>query len=289
MTGPQSREHLNPPASNRGTDPSLEWSSIADFLQFWLQENPLSGPERQVFDTYYGSYLRRFSPYMRHHFAGQTREIGALIRSAREPRLLEVGAGCGTEALWFALLGAQVTALDVTAERLAVARARQQWLQRRMGRELNAQFLEMSLFDFEPESPFDLIWMEQTFHHLEPRKHLYGKLFSLLKPGGSIVICEVNAWNLLLQLQFFKQRGFKTKTTFIDAHGKRVEYGNERVTTSGALRRGLQRAGFKVTSIRPFRLLPNSAPPESWLPTEERIVAALPALSTHFNIVARRE
>jgi 2-polyprenyl-3-methyl-5-hydroxy-6-metoxy-1,4-benzoquinol methylase len=267
----------------------LQWHSIADFLQFWLRENPLTGAERQVFETYYGSYVRQFSSYVRHHFAGQTREISELIRAAGHPRLLEIGAGCGTEALWFALQGADVTALDVTTERLAVATARKQWLQHRLGRELSAKFQEMSVFDYEAETPFDLMWMEQTFHHLEPREKLFGKLFNLLKPGGSLVICEINAWNLLLQLQFFRQRGFKTKSTFLDSKGNRVEYGNERVTTSAALARGLRSAGFVVSSIRPFRLLPNSAPPERWLRTEEKIVELLPALSTHYILVAKRE
>jgi SAM-dependent methyltransferase len=275
-------------SSKSEVDRGLEWPTIADFLAFWLRENPLSGQERRVFEIYYGSYVRRFSPYMRHHFTDQTREISALIRSERRPRVLEIGAGCGTESLWFALLGAEVTALDVTGERLAVARARQEWLQQHLGHVLNARFVEMSLFDFEPETGFDLIWMEQTFHHLEPREQLYEKLLRLLKPGGSVVICEVNAWNVLLQAQFFLQRGFKTKTSFVDSHGKRVEYGNERVTTSAALRRGLERAGFTVNTVRPFRLLPNSNPPESWLRIEEKIVAAFPALSTHYIIVAKR-
>jgi SAM-dependent methyltransferase len=275
-------------ARDMDTQP-LQWKSIDDFLAYWLRENPLTGADREVFETYYGSYLRRFSPYTRHHFAGQTREIGALIRAADRPRLLEVGAGCGTEALWFTLQGARVTALDVTGERLAVARARQQWLEQRLGRKLDAQFVEMSLFNYQPAEPFDLIWMEQTFHHLEPREQLYGKLFGLLKPGGTMVICEVNAWNLLLQLQFFRQRGFKTITSFTDAQGNRIEYGNERVTTPGALSRGLRRAGFAVSAVRSFRLLPNSAPPESWLRIENAIVSAAPFLSTHYIVVAKRE
>lgn len=267
----------------------LAWDSIASFLSFWLSENPLDGADRKVFETYYGSYVRRFSPYMQKHFIDQTGEMAAFVSAGGRPRLLEIGAGCGTESLWFALLGADVTAIDVATDRLSVARARRDWLQQRLARKVSAEFLEMPLFDFAPSEPFDLIWMEQTFHHLEPREQVYAKLASLLKPGGRLAICEVNAWNAFLQLQFFMQRGFQTKTSFIDAQGRRIEYGNERVTTWSALARGLKQAGFTITSIRPFRLLPNSNPPVGWLKWERAIVRAIPWLSTHYTVVAEKK
>jgi hypothetical protein len=50
----------------------------------------------------------------------------------------------------------------------------------------------------------------------------------------------------------------------------------------------LERAGFRGTSIRPFRLLPNSSPPAAWLPVERAIVDALPLLSTHVNVISNR-
>lgn len=264
----------------------LAWDSISSFLNFWLQNNPLTGMERQVFNEYYTNYLRQFSPYVQHHFAAQTSEITAAIRARTRPRLLEVGAGCGTESLWFALLGADVTAVDLVAERLAVARARRDWLQQHLVRKLSAEFLEVSLFDFDTPRGFDLIWLEQTFHHLEPREQVYDKLFSLLDPNGTLFICECNAWNLPLQLHLLLRRGLKTKTYFVDAKGRRLEYGNERITTPSALRRGLESAGFEIKSTRPHRLLPTSNPPEAWLHLENSILKILPFLSTHFNIVA---
>jgi SAM-dependent methyltransferase len=269
------------------SDVRLTWDSISAFLLFWMRENPLTGAERQVFDRYYSSYRRRFGPYLQHHFAEQTREITAAIRAGGRPRLLEVGPGCGTESLWFALLGADVTAIDLAGDRLAVARARRDWLQRRLARVLPAEFVEGSLFDFTSPKAFDLIWMEQTFHHLEPRARVYGKLFDLLAPDGTLVISESNAWNPLMQLQLFMRRGFKTRTSFVDVQGRRIEYGNERITTPWALCRGLEAAGFAIRSVRPFRMLPNVVdPPERWLAMEDAILRRFPFLSTHFNIVA---
>jgi SAM-dependent methyltransferase len=268
------------------TTPPFE--SIAAFLDFWLRENPLEGEPRREFEAYYRSYLRRFSGYMQHHFVDQTREISALIRSTPRPRLLEIGSGCGTESLWFTLLGADVTGLDLAAGRLDVARARHVWLERHLGRPLNARFVEASVFDFSTSEPFDLVWMEQAYHHLEPRAQVFEKIRGLLKPGGAVVICEVNGWNPLLQAQFFLQRGWKTKTSFVDRNGRRIEYGNERITTPRALRQQLGSAGFEVQSLRHFRLLPNSAPPSGWLDFESAVLRRAPLLSTHFNTVAFR-
>ena len=265
-----------------------EWTSIDAFLDFWLKDNPLSGEERAVFDRYYASYLRTFSSYVRHHFANQSREIMTEIRSRGTPRVLEVGAGCGTESLWFALNGADVTAIDIATDRLGVARARLDWLNDRLGKTLHAKYVEASLFEYEPEQPFDLIWLELAFHHLEPRADVYTRLAQLLAPNGAVIISECNAWNLPMQLQFFLRRGFKTRTHFIDPRGRRIEYGNERITTPGALGRGLEKAGLRVRMVRPFRILPNSNPPASWLSIERTLVSSLPFLATHFNIVATK-
>lgn len=263
-----------------------DWPAISDFLSFWLKSNPLTGPERAVFDRYYGGYRRRFGPYLRHHFAEQTREVTAMVRARPGLRLLEVGAGCGTESLWFALQGADVTAIDLATDRLAVARARRDWLQARVAKPLRAEFVEQSLFGFEPARPFEVIWMEQTFHHIEPREEVFPKLFSLLSPGGTLVISESNAWNLPMQLQLFMRRGFKTKTFTVDPAGRKVPYGNERITTPQALANGLRGAGFRIEGIKAFRLLPNIDVAESWIPKERALLAAMPWLSTHFNVTA---
>ena len=263
-----------------------KWQNISSFLRFWLEDNPLSQPEKKTLDTYYTSYRKRFGPYIQHHYAEQTLEICAAIQELKDPMVLEVGTGCGTEALWFALLGARVTAIDLSVDRLAVARARRVWLHHSLGVSLNIEFCDTSLFDFSPTDGFDIIWMEQTFHHLEPRAEVYAKLFKLLKPGGSLFISESNAWNIFMQLQLFLRRGFKTKIHMQDPSGNLVQYGNERITTPFMLELGLKSAGFVVKKTRSFRLLPNSNPPAFWLVMEKLILNVFPFLSTHYNTIA---
>lgn len=127
-----------------------------------------------------------------------------------------------------------------------------------------------------------------TLHHLEPRPLVCRKVYELLRPGGRLVICEANGWNLLLRLQFFLRRGFKTKIFLTDPEGRRVEYGNERITTPFALCRGLRRAGLRIDSVQSFRLLPSMSPPSWWVGVDAAILSIAPFLSTHYTVVATK-
>ena len=110
------------------------FASIDAFLAWWLENQVLTEPQQSVFDGYYAGYRAKFGRYVRHHYSGQSDEICRLIESKSEPLLLEIGGGCGTEAIWFALRGARVVAIDVNAERLAVAKERQKIVEEGIGR-----------------------------------------------------------------------------------------------------------------------------------------------------------
>jgi 2-polyprenyl-3-methyl-5-hydroxy-6-metoxy-1,4-benzoquinol methylase len=267
-----------------------QWENIAEFLGFWLTGNPLVGEERREFETYYSSYCRSFGPYIRRHYADQTREVCRAIEksSARNPRVLEVGCGCGTESLWFAILGGDVTAIDVTASRLKVAEARASWLRSQMSASLSVQFKQESFIEYEPEAPYDVIWLEQAFHHLEPRSKVYERLFDMLSEDGVLVICETNAWNVAAQIEMFRLRGFRTHRTFVDVQGGVHPYGDERIVAPMFLRKGLRNVGFESVEVRSYRLFPNWNVPELLWPMEAWVVRVLPFLSTHFNVVARK-
>ena len=215
-----------------------------------------------MFDAYYVGYRGRFGRYIRHHYSDQSAEIAALIRSRQTPRLLEIGGGCGTEALWFALQGARVLAIDVNEERLAVARARKEVIERGIGRPLDIEFRFCSLFDLDAPAAFDLIWMEQAFHHVEPRDKIYSTIARLLAPEGHVVISEANGWNPLLQLVLFRKRGFQTIVDRTTADGQHILYGNERITIPSAMARGFEEAGIQQEAVRYFRALPNIAAAE---------------------------
>ena len=226
---------------------------------------------------------------MRDFYAGQIAEIEAIVRARPGLRLLEVGCGCGTESLWLALAGADVTGIDVKAARLAAAGRRAELLEGELGRPLPVRFRRTNLLDLPDDAVYDAVWMEQAFHHLEPREAVVGRLARLVAPGGHLVISEANGLNPLLQLQLLLRRGPRVVTTIRDEDGALIPYGNERVLTARALDRLLGRAGFRRLSIRHFRLFPNHPAFAPLGALERRAGARLPPLATHYNYVGVRE
>jgi SAM-dependent methyltransferase len=269
-------------------DFSSDFASIDAFLAWWLENPVLQEPHAAIFNGYYAGYRAKFGPYVRHHFRGQSEEICRLIAAESEPALLEIGGGCGTEALWFALRGARVLAVDVNAERLAVARARQRIVEAGIGRPLNLEFRFCSIFDLPREPAFDLIWMEQAFHHVEPRDELYTTIARLLKPAGRVVISEANGWNPLLQLVLLRRRGFHTIVERTTESGERILYGNERITVPGKMARGFADAGVMQESVRYFRVLPNIGAADGLLSLEKWVPRSVTPLFSHYNYVGRK-
>jgi 2-polyprenyl-3-methyl-5-hydroxy-6-metoxy-1,4-benzoquinol methylase len=230
---------------------AVRGEDISAFLEVWLREDLLPGDEAEVFREYYRSYQRNFGPYVKHHYRNQTRELMAKLADEPAARVLEVGCGCGTESLWMAVRGCSVTAVDVSEAFLKVAATRKDVLEQALGRQLACEFHNKSVLNLDG-GPYDLIWMEQAFHHLEPRAAIVKKISGLMRPGGRLVVSENNAWNPLQQLVLFRLRGTRTIITY-----NGVIWGNERILTAGRLRREFERCGIEQISLRYFRTLPN--------------------------------
>ncbi|MDA8051787.1 MAG: class I SAM-dependent methyltransferase [Rhodospirillales bacterium] len=269
-------------AGRGGLGARLRAGSVADFLAFWLEECPLDGAEQAAFEHYYRSYRRHFGPYLRHWYARQTEELMRLIRSGEARTLLEVGAGCGTEALWAALHGASVKGIDISRELLAAAERRQRLLEAAIGEKLDCRFEYRSLLAMD-EAQFDAVYLEQALHHLEPRASVIGRLAALVRPGGRLVISETNGWNPLVQLQLFHRRGFRTISTH-EGHA----WGHERITVPAALLRQFARHGFEKESLAYYRTLPNIAAADRMLRLERLVPGFAKPFFTHYNLVLRK-
>jgi 2-polyprenyl-3-methyl-5-hydroxy-6-metoxy-1,4-benzoquinol methylase len=269
-----------------GIEPSIErWQagSIADFLAFWLATPVLAHEHQAVFDYYYRSYKRHFGPYLRHWYARQTAELTALIRARQHASVLEVGCGCGTESLWAALNGARVTAIDISRDLLAVAQQRQAWMEQCTGRTIDCRFLDRSIVETDDLAPFDIVYMEQAFHHLEPRAEVVRRTARLVAPGGRLIIAEANGWNPLIQLRLLAMRGTKTIITH-----EGYSWGHERITVPVALIRQFGEHGLTRESLDYYRALPNARFADTLLWLDRRLPEVLRPLFTHFNLVLRK-
>ena len=264
--------------------------TIGKFLSIWLENNLLEPSHQKVFNSYYWSYRRHFGKRISAAYSEQIKEAVELVSAKPGLRVLEIGFGLGTESLWLALQGANVLAIDIIGQFVEAAKRRQEILEQYIGRRLNCEFRRVSILELEEEEGFDLVWAEQTFHHLEPRNHAVDKIVSLIRPGGHIVISEVNALNPFLQFQLFLARGMNMYSTHIDEDGKEILIGRERIITAPRLKQIFARRRIHCRSIRYFRIFPNH-PVFNGLGRLEKLLARnwLAPLQTHFNYVGQRE
>lgn len=265
--------------------------AASDFLAAWLDcAYRLDNEARHQFERYYAGYLKRFDAYMRHSYDRRLEPL--LARVWGGTRVLEVGSGCGSECLFLASLGCEVTGIEIHRKRLYTARERQSLLEELRGAPLPCRFVEGSLFDEELDlggAPFDIVWMEEAFHHLEPRDRVGESIAALLPAGGHLVIAETNALNPLIQLHLLRARGWPKIRTFTDDRGRTHEYGVERVTSAGRLVRLLGNAGFQTELVRHERLFPNLNVAPHALIALERLLNFMPRCAfVHYTWVGRR-
>jgi len=137
-----------------------------------------------------------------------------------------------------------------------------------------------------------VIWLEQAFHHLEPREVVTEKIADLLKPGGHVVFQESNALNPFIQALLFRHRGFKT-IIHSNRGGKRYSYGNERILSARSLARSMAKVGVDKKSVRYFRCFPANRFFDRLFGIEKFMVALqasgiVAPIFTHYNLVAQR-
>jgi len=108
-------------------------------------------------------------------------------------RGLEIGCGTGLFTEIFAQTGAQLVALDISAELLEKARARGIPSDK-------VQFLEGQFEESDIGGPFDAVVGSSILHHLDLETAL-PRIFELLKPGGVMSFAEPNMLNPQILLQ----------------------------------------------------------------------------------------
>ncbi|MBA4021749.1 MAG: SAM-dependent methyltransferase [Gordonia sp.] len=96
---------------------------------------------------------------------------------------LEAGCGAGTEAIWLASRGWQVTAADIAADALARASERAA----ASGVSGQVHWVEADLSTWAPETYFDLVTTHYA-HPAMPQLDFYDRIASWVAPGGTLFI-----------------------------------------------------------------------------------------------------
>lgn len=232
----------------------------------WCLANISTGNETFSYKDCFPQYFAAvdIDGYLWRSYDRRLQALVGLIDEGRPLRVLEVGCGFGHDLLWTALAGAQVVGIDVNSDFVDITRRTKKQIESYVGHAIDADIRRTNLMEMSGEA-FDLIYMKDVFHHLEPRDEIVARLVDLLAPGGHILIVEPNAWNPLIQLQMFQIRGFNTIIEKMDAAtGEPFMFGNERLVTGASLQRLFSHAGVRGES-RLIRFLPTKLSGHLWM------------------------
>jgi 2-polyprenyl-3-methyl-5-hydroxy-6-metoxy-1,4-benzoquinol methylase len=192
--------------------------------------------------------------------AGQLRakrRAEVILHGARigpSSKVLEIGCGTGLFTEKFAQSGANIIAIDLSPDLLALAR------QRNLP---NVLFMEKSFEDCDLEGPFDAIIGSSVLHHLDLAR-TWSKILDLLRDGGRMSFAEPN----ILNPQVYCERRFRSFFPHVSQ--------DETAFLRTRLKRDLERAGFVSVDIQPFDWL-HPATPQGFIPAVSRIGKILEA------------
>jgi SAM-dependent methyltransferase len=166
-------------------------SSESEFHDQWARETPLDKiAVREAFEA---------------PTAVENRAILALMGDLKGKRLLDVGAGLGESSVYFALRGADVTAIDLSPGMVecAIALAEAQGVSIR-GVVQSGERLDV------PEGYFDLVYVANTIHHVTDKDQLFRQIHKALKPGGRFFSYDPIAYNPVIKI--YRRMATKVRT-----------------------------------------------------------------------------
>lgn len=177
-------------------------------------------------------------------------------------RVLELGCGIGTDTISFARAGAQVTAVDLSAESLSVARQRAETF----GLADRIRFYQADGEDLSrqvPVEPYDLVYSFGVVHHTPHPGRAVAELRRFLAPGGVAEIMVYHRYSCkVLGILLGRGKGrFWRSPQLVAAHseaqdGCPVTY----VYSRAEGRRLLENHGFRVTDMRVDHIFPYRIP-----------------------------
>jgi SAM-dependent methyltransferase len=172
-------------------------SSFYDNVEHEVTSGILTAPQRDRVVGYYrrAGLLRTWRrPFFRHHFARTLAASARLLLSRPGAQILDLGCGFGTQTLLFALLGAEVVALDNDSDALDVVRRRVSLYERCSGRRLavTAVHADATTFDFTSLAPLDGVHAMFAFNRMPRGDSVLRGLSCAMGASSRIALLDTN-------------------------------------------------------------------------------------------------
>merc|ERR1712183_221160 len=105
-------------------------------------------------------------------------------------KVLDIGCGTGGSAFYMAKnFGCEVLGVDLSDNMLAVAYEHKATMPENVKNLVSFRYLDATLASF-PENYFDVVYSRDAIMHIADKEELYAKVFTWLKPGGSLLNSE---------------------------------------------------------------------------------------------------
>ncbi len=216
----------------------------------------------QEFKQKFFFYYRAFDSFSALRLRFYKKRLQQALDLAKGKRVLIVGSGLGTEAFLFRAQGAvEVTGIDIDPIFISLANQRsKEW------RAKNVEFIEESVFTYQPTKAFDLVFIMETFHHIieEQRGSFFPTVSKFLTPNGIVVVSEPNGSNPLI---LAKLKSHDCMTGVKKTLG-RYQMTDEMVVPLSTIKKLMDQSNFKIVESSRYRVIPGTP----W-PTLDRILA----------------
>ncbi len=127
--------------------------------------------------------------------AVENRFILELMGPLRGKKLLDIGAGLGESSVYFALQGADVTAVDISPAMVEMAL--------RLAKERGVEITGIVSAGEDlrlPKEHYDIVYIANAIHHVHDRASLFAQIRASLKPGGRFFAYDPLAYNPVIQI-----------------------------------------------------------------------------------------
>ncbi|MEM7585729.1 MAG: class I SAM-dependent methyltransferase [Acidobacteriota bacterium] len=129
------------------------------------------------------------------------------IRRTEDAVVFDAGCGYGSESFLFAAAGARVLAVDRSPEQVAIAKSRQPFFEEQAGASFDIEFLTGDLDAFTPDrSDLSHTWLASVLAVVVDQEDLLRRVYRSSRPGGEILITDMNLLNPLFLLREWQRR-----------------------------------------------------------------------------------